>query len=93
LEFAAAELSSCLHTSIGSARALMADGLDLRHRLPQLWQHILTGAVPVWKARKVAQATRHLSKDSAMQVDAAVRRLHRHVAVGSVGDPAGRQNH
>jgi hypothetical protein len=72
LEFAAAELSSCLHTSIGSARALMADGLDLRHRLPQLWQHILTGAVPVWKARKVAQATRHLSKDSAMQVDAAV---------------------
>jgi hypothetical protein len=36
----------CLHTSIGSARALMADGLDLRHRLPQLWQHSLTGAVP-----------------------------------------------
>jgi len=73
LEFAAAELSSCLHTSIGSARALMADGLDLRHRLQQLWQHILTGAVPAWKARKVAQATRHLSRDSAMQVDAARR--------------------
>jgi hypothetical protein len=72
LEFAAAELSTCLHTSIGSARALMADAVDLRHRLPQLWQHILAGVVPAWKARKLAQATRHLSKDSAMAVDAAV---------------------
>jgi hypothetical protein len=72
LEFAAAELSTGLQTSIGSARALMADALDLRHRLPQLWQHILTGSVPAWKARKIAQATRHLSKDSALQVDAAV---------------------
>jgi hypothetical protein len=72
LEFAAAELGASLQTSIGSARALMADALDLRHRLPELWQHILAGAVPAWKARKVAQATRHLSRDSAMAVDAAV---------------------
>jgi hypothetical protein len=60
--------------SSGSARALMADALDLRHRLPELWQLIMTGGVPAWKARKVAQATRHLSRDSAMQVDAAVAR-------------------
>jgi hypothetical protein len=72
LEFAAAELGASLHTSSGSARALMADALDLRHRLPELWQHILAAAVPAWKVRKVAQATRHLSRDSAMQVDAAV---------------------
>jgi hypothetical protein len=72
LEFAAAELGASLQTSIGSARALMADALDLRHRLPELWQHILAGAMPAWKARKVAQATRHLSRDSAMAVDAAV---------------------
>jgi hypothetical protein len=72
LEFAAAELGASLQTSIGSARALMADALDLRHRLPELWQHILAAAVPAWKARKVAQATRHLSRDSAMAVDAAV---------------------
>jgi hypothetical protein len=52
----------------------MADALDLRHRLPELWQLIMTGGVPAWKARKVAQATRHLSRDSAMQVDAAVAR-------------------
>ena len=74
LEFAAAELGARIETSSGSARALMADALDLRHRLPELWQLIMTGGVPAGKARKVAQATRHLSRDSAMQVDAAVAR-------------------
>ena len=49
--------------------------VDLRHRLPESWQLIMTGGVPAWKARKVAQATRHLSHDSAMQVDAAVARV------------------
>jgi hypothetical protein len=50
----------------------MADALDVRHRLPQLWQLIVAGGVPSWRARKVAQATRHLSRDPAMHVDAAV---------------------
>ena len=75
LEFAAAELAARLETSYGSARALMADALDLRHRHPELWQLIITAGVPSWKARKVAQATRHLSRSSAMQVDAAVARM------------------
>ena len=72
LEFSAAELGTRMEITIGSARALMTDALDLRHRLPELWQLILTGTVPAWRARKVAQATRHLSRDSAMQVDAAI---------------------
>jgi hypothetical protein len=75
LEFAAAELGASMETTIGSARALMADALDLRQRLPQLWQLICAGRVPAWRARKVAQATRHLSRDAAMQVDAAVAGL------------------
>jgi hypothetical protein len=61
-----------METSYGSARALMADALDLRHRHPELWQLVLSGAVPAWKARKVARATRHLSRSAALQVDAAV---------------------
>jgi hypothetical protein len=75
LEFAAAELGAQMETTVGSARALMADALDLRHRLPELWQLICAGRVASWRARKVAQATRHLSRDSAMQVDAAVAGL------------------
>jgi hypothetical protein len=38
LEFAAAEFGAQMETSYESARALMADALDLRHRLPELWQ-------------------------------------------------------
>jgi hypothetical protein len=72
LEFAVAELGARLETTTGSARAFVADALDLRHRLPELWQLIRAGQVRAWRARKVAQATRHLSLDSAKQVDAAV---------------------
>jgi hypothetical protein len=36
LEFCVAELGTSIETSYGSARALMADALDLRHRLPEL---------------------------------------------------------
>jgi len=75
LEFAAAELGAQMETTVGSARALMADALDLRHRLPELWQLVSIGRVASWRARKVAQATRHLSRDSAMHVDAAVAGL------------------
>ncbi len=72
LEFAAAELGARMETSVGSARALMADALDLRHRLPELWLLIVAGGVSSWKARMVAQATRQLSRSAAMHVDAAV---------------------
>jgi hypothetical protein len=72
LEFCVAELGTSIETSYGSARALMADALDLRHCLPELWQLIMAGSVQAWKARNVAQATRHLSRSSAMHVDAAV---------------------
>jgi len=75
LEFAAAELGARQGTTTGAGRALLADALDLRHRLPQLWTRVLAGGVRVWRARKVAQATRHLSRDAAGQVDAAVAGL------------------
>jgi Domain of unknown function (DUF222) len=72
LEFAAAELGARMETTTGSARAFMADAFDLRHRLPELWQLVRRGRLRVWRARKVAQATRHLSADAAKHVDAAV---------------------
>src|SRR4029450_11867480 len=58
LEFAAAEPGAPLETTAGSAKALMADALDLRHRLPELWQLVCGGPLGSWRARKVAPATR-----------------------------------
>jgi hypothetical protein len=72
LEFAVAELGARMETTTGSARAFVADALDLRHRMPELWQLIKAGQIRAWRARKVAQATRHLSVDAAKLVDAAV---------------------
>ena len=74
LEFAAAELGARQGTTTGAGRSMLADALDLRHRLPQTWTRVCAGGSGV-AGRKVAQATRHLSRDAAAQVDVAVAGL------------------
>jgi hypothetical protein len=72
-EFAAAELGVLLGRSHVAAATLMADALDVRHRLPQLWAALRAGSVRVWQARHVAARTRAtgLSLAQAREVDAA----------------------
>ena len=65
-----AELGLVLQTSAGGSKHLMADALDLRHRLRSLWADVLGGRVRGWKARKVAQSTRHLPLAVVRRVDA-----------------------
>lgn len=57
-EFAAAELAVLLQCSLAAAANLMADALDLRHRLPMLWRLVDEGRVEAWKACQVARRTR-----------------------------------
>ncbi|MGC4111912.1 MAG: DUF222 domain-containing protein [Nocardioides sp.] len=68
-EFAAAELAGRLGCSTISAGLLMADGLDIRHRLPRLWRRVRRGEVRVYLARLVARKTRDLSVEQADHVD------------------------
>jgi Domain of unknown function (DUF222) len=68
-EFAAAELGARLGLSTVSAWLLMADGLDLMHRLPRLWARVEAGEVRVYLARLVARRTRDLTFDQAGYVD------------------------
>ncbi|HET6654323.1 MAG TPA: DUF222 domain-containing protein, partial [Nocardioides sp.] len=70
-EFAAAELGVLLGRSHVAAATLMADALDVRHRLPRLWAALLAGSVRVWQARHVASRTRAtgLTLAQARQVD------------------------
>ena len=72
-EFAAAELALLLGCSIAAASALIADALDIRHRLPLLWEAVSAGTVRVWQARHVAKRTRTtgLTLTQAREVDAA----------------------
>ena len=71
-EFAAAELGVLLGRSHVAAATLIADALDVRHRLPRLWAALLAGQVRVWQARHVAARTRAtgLTLAQARQVDA-----------------------
>ncbi|KQY57071.1 MULTISPECIES: DUF222 domain-containing protein [unclassified Nocardioides] len=55
-----------------ATRWLLADALDLRHRLPLCWAALHTGRAEVWLARRIARATRDLSPSEAAYVDAAL---------------------
>lgn len=68
-EYCCVELGALLETGIMSARALIADALDVRWRLPRLWERIKTGGVRAWQARKIAEMTRLLSAEACLDLD------------------------
>jgi hypothetical protein len=68
-DFASAELGCVLRMSDGSASRLIADALDLRHRLRLIWKAAASGQVPAFQARHIATATRHLTAAQAAVVD------------------------
>src|SRR3954447_4468589 len=55
-----------------ATRALVAAGLDLRHRLPVLYLAFREGRVDLWVVRKIAAMTRKLDQHAAALVDRAV---------------------
>ena len=74
-EYCAAELGALQGTGMAAARALIADALDLRYRLPRLWGRVLTGGVRAWQARRIAEQTRVLSWEACADVDHALSDL------------------
>ncbi|WP_235734815.1 HNH endonuclease signature motif containing protein [Nocardioides alcanivorans] len=67
--FAVEELAASAGISRGAGFALVADALDLVHRLPLLWAKVEALAVPGWNARRVALLTRKLSYAAARWFD------------------------
>jgi hypothetical protein len=56
-----AELGTVLGISSTAAKKLIGHALELRHRLPRLWDQVHAGTVPAWRARAVADTTIHSS--------------------------------
>lgn len=56
-EYAVAEFGAVLGESTAAAKRLIGHALELRHRLPRLWDLVHAGRVPVWRARLVATET------------------------------------
>ena len=67
-----AELAVARSEHVYATRALVADLLDLRHRLPLVWAHVQRLTLEAWVARKVAHLSRRLSRDGAALLDGAV---------------------
>jgi hypothetical protein len=75
-EFCVAELGTVLGISSTAAKKLIGHALELRHRLPRLWEQVYAAKVPAWRARAVADVTIHsspaLTREAAGFVDAQV---------------------
>ncbi len=68
-EFCIAELAAALGLPTEVGRSLIGEALELRHRLPRLWQRVLAGDLPAWRARRVARETMALTEEAAAFVD------------------------
>jgi hypothetical protein len=64
-EFAVAELATALGLSAGSGRNLVAQALELAHRLPKTWARVQAGTLAPWRARRIAEETLTLSPEAA----------------------------
>ena len=73
-EHAIPELAMARETHPATTRALIADGLDLVHRLPRIWAVVEAGRCEPWVARKVAVLSRALLSEQVGRVDRAVAR-------------------
>ncbi len=73
-EFCIAEFALALGVSTDSGRALIADSVELKYRLPHTNARVGSGLAP-WRARRIAQATLGLSPEAASFVDAQVARF------------------
>ncbi len=78
------ELAMARETHVATTRALVADTLDLIHRLPATWSRVVAGECEPWVARKVAVASRALPADRVGVVDRAVAKAIRGHAPSTV---------
>jgi hypothetical protein len=68
-EFAPLDLAAVLDIPLVAARHLIADALELAHRLPRLWDLARTSGIPVWRARQIAQLTGDLTLEAVTFAD------------------------
>ncbi|HET9828553.1 MAG TPA: hypothetical protein VFQ11_08595, partial [Nocardioidaceae bacterium] len=66
---AAVELAAVLGVSYRAVLGLLAESVELCHRLPRLWALVQAGVLQGWKARRVAQHTTGLSSAAVGFVD------------------------
>lgn len=68
-ESAVAEAGVAWGVSTDSARGYLGAVLEVRHRLPRLWEQVTAGRCTWWRARRIAESTTALCEEGAEHVD------------------------
>ena len=71
-EFAVMELGAVLGMSTDSAKRYLGAAMEIRYRLPRIWDRVTAGQLGFWKARWIAERTMCLPLKGAAFVDARV---------------------
>ncbi len=71
-DFCLGEIALARSTGVMATRNVLAETVDLIHRLPRMWQVVVAGDCEPWLARKVAKLSRHLPYAVIAVVDAAI---------------------
>src|SRR4051794_27459303 len=71
-EFAVCEFATAIGLPAVAGRNLVGLALELAHRLPKTWARVQAGSLAPWRAKRIAEATLHLSPEAAGFVDAQV---------------------
>src|SRR5688572_23074461 len=66
---AGAGFAAALGMSTQAGEGLIRDALVLRHRLPLVWARVVALEVPVWRARRIAQAVHARPADVSAYLD------------------------
>ena len=69
MEFPLYEFAAAMGMSSDAGVLYVGDAVELAYRLPLTYAAVETLDLPAWKARKIAQSTRTLSKEAAAFVD------------------------
>ncbi|KQV69481.1 hypothetical protein ASC64_06435 [Nocardioides sp. Root122] len=83
-DFCLGEIALARGAGVTATSNMLADVLDLEHRLPLTWAVTRRGECEVWVARRVARLSRHLPADKVGVVDSAVSRMIASESVGRV---------
>jgi hypothetical protein len=69
-DLALVEFAVKINKSESAGARFVGEVLDVRHRLPLLWDKVMWCEVEGWQARSLARLTHHLTLEQARQVDA-----------------------
>jgi hypothetical protein len=84
-EAAAAEIGAALHLTRRAADSDLALAIDLKERLPEVWEALAAGKIDLRRARVIVHGTAHLSEEAAREVVGLILEAATRLTTGQLG--------